>query len=647
MRNAVAISGATNSTYTLVNADAGTQITYHVTATSAGGTASATSSAVSVAASSGNSTPGVFDVTTYGAVADSNGTAGNGTDNKDAIDAAIAACKAAGGGKVLFPAGKFRTTAIRHLVDFGNITIEGAGVGQAELVHDFAQWGWIGGAFLVDGYDGSGNRGYVNNVTVRNLTLSTPVGKGQDATPRDYPADPRYQQELDIAPSTPLTLRGVKTFTLENIKVLRSIVWSVNPHDCWDGTVKNVTCQDAYQDGIHYTGGCQRVTNTNCSALNVGDDGFAIGFQPTDDVNEDISFVNCTVDGAGAYGFATYAPANRITITGHTINSTWLGGIKTVPAQLGSRSSFVYRYTSVNNVTVGAGTMTNIGFRPATAQYRNQGDGVTVGILADTGAGGSVTNLTIAAQNMSQVRNAFVARSGSVTNATLASGGTYTGLVIGGAGAASNPPSGYSRDMPGSYSLISPYVAPGATLAQDNLDATAHPAVTPASTTFTTTSGGRTIIPGSGALIGFANNKMVFGAGAAYPFARIDTGLTTHDFEIAYHGDEGVYIAVGSNETTGQAVVADCGGGGFYARNAGPPIAGSSVSFPVITGPDHLVRVRLTATQAFMYLDGGLKAQIDLPTSGWTAGTNVTWGVYSGNSAGPSGTGFNQLTVAQ
>lgn len=78
----------------------------------------------------------VFNVKNYGAVGDSTGVSGNGTDDSAAIQRALNAANTAGGGKVYLPKGIYRkadTTAT--LVWYSNTTIEGDGDASV-LFHD-------------------------------------------------------------------------------------------------------------------------------------------------------------------------------------------------------------------------------------------------------------------------------------------------------------------------------------------------------------------------------------------------------------------------------------------------------------------------------------------------------------------------------
>jgi hypothetical protein len=66
----------------------------------------------------------IYYVVDFGAVGDSNGTAGNGHDNLAAFNAAIAAAKAAGGGRIVVSAGTYRLPTAALVVDRSNIGFE-------------------------------------------------------------------------------------------------------------------------------------------------------------------------------------------------------------------------------------------------------------------------------------------------------------------------------------------------------------------------------------------------------------------------------------------------------------------------------------------------------------------------------------------
>jgi hypothetical protein len=90
----------------------------------------------------------LFDVKDFGAVGDSDVNASTGTDDTDAIQAAVAAVEASGGGIIFFPAGTYKVTAPITFLD-NTVYYTFRGVGNAGL-----SGGTIGGSCVVGNYAG-------------------------------------------------------------------------------------------------------------------------------------------------------------------------------------------------------------------------------------------------------------------------------------------------------------------------------------------------------------------------------------------------------------------------------------------------------------------------------------------------------------
>lgn len=113
---------------------------------------------------------GVYHVDNYGAVGDSNGTAGSGTDDTAAFIAAFAAANAAGGGKVIADGGK--TYRFTHTVFYGSNTVfDGQG---CEIFHDSNTTN--GSAFQPVSFQSYTE--FTEHVAFINFILSGPLGRG-------------------------------------------------------------------------------------------------------------------------------------------------------------------------------------------------------------------------------------------------------------------------------------------------------------------------------------------------------------------------------------------------------------------------------------------------------------------------------------
>jgi hypothetical protein len=114
----------------------------------------------------------VKDVKDFGAIGDSNATASTGTDDTDAIQAAVAAVEAQGGGVIFFPPGTYKVTEAITFEDntvkyifrgVGNARLSGGEDGGSCIVGDF-------GGFLLDrpNLNTSGARVVIEQLGLRN-----------------------------------------------------------------------------------------------------------------------------------------------------------------------------------------------------------------------------------------------------------------------------------------------------------------------------------------------------------------------------------------------------------------------------------------------------------------------------------------------
>ena len=107
-----------------------------------------------------------YNILDFGAIAD------DGIDDSAAIQAAIDACGAAGGGEVYIPAGTFLISSTINIM-VSNITLSGEGAG-ASIIDDFEGVGGLGDNPLIE--IGEINAGsYVENISFRDITFTNGI----------------------------------------------------------------------------------------------------------------------------------------------------------------------------------------------------------------------------------------------------------------------------------------------------------------------------------------------------------------------------------------------------------------------------------------------------------------------------------------
>jgi hypothetical protein len=284
----------------------GTAVMLGLAATSAAQTPPATKSAV------------VFNILEHGAVAD------GATLNTEAIQRAIDACHAQGGGVVLVPAGRFATATIL-LKDNITLRLEENAVlfGSPELL-DYRN---------VDAfYDGVGvERGFalVAAVDAKNIVIE---GRGQlDGNGAILAAQERTKQEF--RGRRPLLLRLVRCqdVQLRDFSLRDSAAWTLNLFQCKNVQIDRLTINSrvaSNNDGIDIDS-CQNIRIAGCD-IDTGDD--SICFKTTSaQACRDVTITGCRLKsrhGAIKFGTESVGDFENITIAGCAIRETRGGGIK-------------------------------------------------------------------------------------------------------------------------------------------------------------------------------------------------------------------------------------------------------------------------------------------------------------------------------
>lgn len=240
----------------------------------------------------------VFDIKAYGAV-------GNDTaDDTAAIQAAVDAAQAAGGGKVWGPKGTYKITAAIKLYSgttptitaYSNITIEGVGAsGVSGTI--FKQY--TTGADVIKGINDAANGAQILNITLRNFSMAwgtatlTNSGNGLYLS-QQAAGGPSYQQ-ITIENVTAVNMQGSGKYGFNFESIIVSSVRDCQAQVCANGFYINGAVGGSYNSVSTST------TFSNCYA-NMATNGVN-GFRCTD--NTYMQFINCAVDvGANSTGSA-------------------------------------------------------------------------------------------------------------------------------------------------------------------------------------------------------------------------------------------------------------------------------------------------------------------------------------------------------
>lgn len=208
----------------------------------------------------------------------------------DAINNAISACAGKGGGRVIIPAGRFRSGTITLLSNVELFLAPGSFLYASTASADFPRQQQPayrsqkdkGGWFALIYAEGA------INIAVKGTGTIDGNGSKQQSRPDLFGGD------LDGRPRNLLFI-SCKGVTVEGITMLNSGMWNQHYLDCEDGIVTNIKVynhSNRNNDGIDIDG-CRRFTLSN-SMIDADDDGICLkstGLAPC----ENIIITNCIV----------------------------------------------------------------------------------------------------------------------------------------------------------------------------------------------------------------------------------------------------------------------------------------------------------------------------------------------------------------
>jgi polygalacturonase len=283
--------------------------------------------------SSPASTPILFDIRTYGAVGDGK------TVDTPAINKAIEAAAAAGGGTVLFPAGTWLCFSIRLKSHVALHLAQGATVLAADSPLQDATTGYNGGTYDAaepntawDAYQDYGHNHWHNSLLwgedLNDISITGPgliYGKGLSfgATRAARGNYPIYKAEQAGVGNKAIALKNCRNVIFRDFSILKGGHFGLLLTGVDNLSIDNLKI-DTDRDGIDIDC-CKNVHVSNCTVNSPWDDGicpkssYALGYNRA---TENVTITNCYVTGNYELGtvldgtFKRFAPDAHVPRTG-------------------------------------------------------------------------------------------------------------------------------------------------------------------------------------------------------------------------------------------------------------------------------------------------------------------------------------------
>jgi polygalacturonase len=277
--------------------------------------------------------PGIFDIRTYGAVGD-----GKAVDSP-AINKAIEAAAAAGGGTVVFPAGTWLSFSIHLKSHVGLYLAPGATILAADSPLPGAATGYNGGTYDAaepnapwEDYQDYGHNHWHNSLIsgegISDFSITGPgliYGKGLSfgANRNARGNYPIYIAEQAGVGNKSIALRNCRNVLLRDFSILKGGHFGLLLTAVDNLTIDNLTI-DTDRDGMDIDC-CRNVHVSNCTVNSPWDDGicpkssYALGYARA---TENVTITNCYVTGTYELGtvldgtFKKFAPDARVGRTG-------------------------------------------------------------------------------------------------------------------------------------------------------------------------------------------------------------------------------------------------------------------------------------------------------------------------------------------
>jgi polygalacturonase len=202
-----------------------------------------------------------FNVRDYGAKGD------NTTKDTAAFQQALEACKAAGGGEVIVPAGNYLLGSVEMYSDTTLRLEKDVFVVESP---DLADYPLIDGKF--EGEKTKVHRGLIYAENAKNITIAGPGGFSACSAIAPQ-RNPRAPVVIELVSCDHATLDG---FNLQYDRTVRTDIWCIHPMYCTNLTAKNlyIRSQGTNGDGIDVDS-CSGVLVDNCD-ISAGDDAISL-----------------------------------------------------------------------------------------------------------------------------------------------------------------------------------------------------------------------------------------------------------------------------------------------------------------------------------------------------------------------------------
>lgn len=285
-------------------------------------------SLMQVAAAQTSANNKIYNITSYGAVADGK------TDNTQAIQKAMNTASESGGGMVLVPKGNF-VTGVLHLRSNVNLHFEkgaallattkridyGPQKASALIVATDLEHIAITGAGTIDG------RG---EALLEDIYRMLRAGTLKDSEWQTYNPWHQKRPEEDNRPHL-MDFKNCKNVTIKNITIKNGLCWIQDYRDCRDMVIDSIKVESntfLNNDGIDLVD-CQNVKLSN-SFFNVADDGICLKSHNPKSACENIEVYNCRVRSSASavkLGTASHGGFKKIKIHDIEVYDTYRSAI--------------------------------------------------------------------------------------------------------------------------------------------------------------------------------------------------------------------------------------------------------------------------------------------------------------------------------
>ena len=269
-----------------------------------------------------------YDIRNYGAIADDS------TNNTNAIQKAIDAASASGGGRVLVPAGKF-VTGVLHLESNVELYVDknayllgsalradyGAGKASALIVSNNQHHIAITGHGIIDGQ---------GQALLKDIYRRLNAGTLQDTEWRKPNPWHQMRPTEDNRPKL-IEFKNCDSIQIKNITIKNGLCWTQNYKSCSNLVIDSMKVENVTywnNDGIDIVD-CKNVKLTN-SFFNAADDGICLKSEDSNGACENVYVANCRVRSSASavkLGTGSYGGFKKISIRDISVYDTYRSAV--------------------------------------------------------------------------------------------------------------------------------------------------------------------------------------------------------------------------------------------------------------------------------------------------------------------------------